>query len=95
MIDLIALQAEITARKKKTGKKEALDRAKKRYGSSLLGWKELKHGFIFYVTDSPESGTCTACHWIDYGDGIRFKGGAAVSIPENMVKEFYEGETDV
>lgn len=90
MINLIELQAEITAKKTKAGnsihsKKEALDKAKRRYGSSLLGWKELKHGFIFYVTDFPEDKKCTACYWIDYGDGIRFKSGAAVAIPENIV----------
>lgn len=90
MIDLIELQAEITAKKAKAGnsihsKKEALNKAKKRYGSSLLGWKELKYGFILYVTDSPENKKCTACYWIDYGDGIRFRGGAAVDIPENIV----------
>lgn len=47
--------------------------------------KELKYGFIFYVTDFPENKKCTACYWIDYGDGIRFRGGGAVAIPENIV----------
>lgn len=94
MVDLIELQAEITEKRIERGKRlsskeSALVRAKKRYKSSLLGWKELKRGYIFYVTDTPKDGKCIACHWLDYGDGegIQFRCGAAVAIPESYKAE--------
>lgn len=87
-MDLIELQSELAIKmiersKRLSNKENALARAQSKYKSSLLGWKELKRGYIFYVTDTPDDGKCVACYWLDYGDGegIQFRCGASVAIP--------------
>ena len=68
----------------------ALEKAKKEYGDSLIGYVEYERGFKFYTGDIT-SDRCGTAYWADYDDekGIVFRIGgccATYNIPKNIVK---------
>lgn len=69
-------------------KEHALERAKKQYKDSLVGYVELNAGYKFYVKNT-ETDLYTVCYWLDYDDefGItsRWYTGADV-LPENLIR---------